>query len=157
MGLNYFNFTHKRARLSPAVLSVPILDELVAKPIRARLGGKLRIAISGGAPLAPAVGELFIAMGVPVLQGYGLTETSPMVTGNTLQHNQPSSVGIPLEGVELAIDDENQELLVRGPNVMLGYLKNDQATTEAVDEDGWFHTGDQAKIEDGYVLSLIHI
>jgi len=151
VGLNYFNFTHKRARLSPAVLSVPILDELVAKPIRAKLGGKLRIAISGGAPLAPAVGELFIAMGVPVLQGYGLTETSPMVTGNTLQHNQPSSVGIPLEGIELTIDDENQELLVRGPNVMLGYLKNDQATSSTIDADGWLRTGDQAKIEDGYV------
>ena len=151
VGLNYFNFTHKRTRLSPAVLSVPILDELVAKPIRARLGGKLRFAISGGAPLAPAVAELFIAMGVPILQGYGLTETSPMVTGNTLQHNQPRSVGIPFDDIELRIDDENNELLVRGPNVMLGYLKNDQATAETIDEEGWFHTGDQAKIEDGYV------
>ncbi len=151
VGLNYFHFTHKRARLSPAVLSVPILDELVAKPIRARFGGKLRFAISGGAPLPPAVGELFIAMGIPILQGYGLTETSPMVTGNTLEHNQPLSVGIPFEGIELAIDEENSELLVRGPNVMLGYLKNDKATSAAIDEDGWFHTGDQAKIEDGYV------
>lgn len=151
VGSNYFEFTQKRGPLSPAVLSMPIVDELVAKPIRKQLGGRLRFAISGGAPLSPAIAEMFIAMGINVLQGYGLTETSPMVSGNTLEHNFPESIGIPFDGIETAIDSDTKELLIRGPNVMLGYLKDDQATAAAIDEDGWFHTGDQAKVEHGFL------
>jgi long-chain acyl-CoA synthetase len=123
---------------------------LVGRKVRARLGGRLRVAISGGAPLPPPVARLFIGLGLNIIQGYGLTEASPVVCGNRLDDNEPASVGTPLDGVEVRLG-ENSELLVRGPNVMQGYWHNRDATDAAIDEDGWLHTGDQARIEHGRI------
>jgi long-chain acyl-CoA synthetase len=110
----------------------------------------LQVAISGGAALAPEISRVFVGLGVPILQGYGLTEASPVVTVNHLDNNIPSSIGIPLPGVNVRIGD-NDELLVKGPNVMLGFWNNESATAEVMDSDGWLHTGDKARIEGEHV------
>lgn len=115
-----------------------------------KLGGRLRIAVSGGAALPFPVARLFIGLGVPILQGYGLTETSPVLSVNLPEDNEPASVGVPLRGTELRIG-ENDELLARGPGVMLGYWNNHVATAQMIDADGWLHTGDQARIDNGHV------
>ena len=127
-----------------------ILKTLVAKKITAKLGGRLRLAICGGAPIAPDVAKTFIGLGVNLIQGYGLTETSPIVSGNPVQNNEPASVGVAMPGVEVKIGDE-EELLVRSPSNMLGYWNNPEATKEMIDSDGWLHTGDKAKIEDDHI------
>jgi long-chain acyl-CoA synthetase len=123
----------------------------VARKIQEKLGGRLRIAVSGGAPLSPEIAKVFIGLGIPILQGYGLTETSPIITANTHEQNLPASVGKPFPGIELKIN-EHEELLCRAPNVMMGYWNNRSATSEAIDSEGWLHTGDKAKIEDGFVF-----
>jgi long-chain acyl-CoA synthetase len=128
-----------------ANLPWPLLRRLVADQILARFGGRLRLAISGGAPLSPTLARSFIGLGVPLLQGYGLTEAAPIVSGNLTEDNVPDSVGVPLPGVEIKLAGQD-ELLVRGPNVMLGYWNRPQDTREAIDADGWLHTGDQARI-----------
>ena len=128
-----------------ANLPWPLLRRLVADKLLARFGGRLRLAISGGAPLSPRLARCFIGLGVPLLQGYGLTEAAPIVSGNQIEDNVPDSVGVPLPGVEIKLAGQD-ELLVRGPNVMLGYWNRPQDTREAIDADGWLHTGDQARI-----------
>ncbi len=125
----------------------PLLNKLVAAKIKAKLGGRLRVAVSGGAPLSPEIAEVFIGLGIPVLQGYGLTETSPNISVNPLEDNLPASVGVPLRNVEVCIG-ENDELLVKSPGVMLGYWNNHAATARMIDADGWLHTGDQARIDE---------
>ncbi|MEO8155461.1 MAG: long-chain fatty acid--CoA ligase [Rhizobacter sp.] len=131
----------------------PLLDHLVAKPLRERFGGRVRAAVSGGAALSGVVARCFLGLGLPVLQGYGMTETSPVVTSNTPEHNDPSTVGTLLSGVEVKLGD-NQELLVRGPNVMKGYWKRPEDTARTMLPDGWLRTGDQAGIEHGRVRIL---
>jgi len=128
-----------------------ILNSLVAKKVMAKLGGRLRIAICGGAPLSPSVAKTFIGLGLNLYQGYGLTETSPVIGVNTKARNEPASVGPALENVEIKIG-ENDELLTRGPCVMLGYWHNKKATDEMIDKDGWLHTGDKARIDDGLIF-----
>ena len=128
-----------------ANLPWPLLRRLVADKLLARFGGRLRLAISGGAPLSPKLARSFIGLGMPLLQGYGLTEAAPIVSGNLVEDNVPDSVGVPLPGVEIKLAGQD-ELLVRGPNVMLGYWNRPQDTREAIDADGWLHTGDQARI-----------
>jgi long-chain acyl-CoA synthetase len=128
----------------------PLLDRLVAQKVRARMGGQLRIAVSGGAALPFAVARTMIGLGLTITQGYGLTETSPVISGNPLEDNDPTSVGVPLRGVELRIGD-NDELLVKTPGMMLGYWNNHTATAEMIDADGWLHTGDQARIENNHI------
>jgi long-chain acyl-CoA synthetase len=128
----------------------PLLRRLVADKILSHLGGRLRLALSGGAPLPPKLSHCFIGLGMPLLQGYGLTEAAPIVTGNRSEDNVPESVGVPLPGLEIKLGDKG-ELLVRGPNVMLGYWNRPGDTAEAIDAGGWLHTGDQARIEDGRV------
>jgi long-chain acyl-CoA synthetase len=128
----------------------PVLWRLVADKILARLGGRLRVAVTGGAPMSEPIARCFLGLGVPLLQGYGLTETAPVVSANTLEDNVPESVGRPLPGVELKLGAYD-ELLVRGPNVMLGYWKRPENTRHAIDDEGWLHTGDQARIEDSRV------
>jgi long-chain acyl-CoA synthetase len=133
-------------------LAWPALDPLVGATLRARFGGRLRIAVSGGAALAPAIARCFLGLGVTIIQGYGMTETSPIVCGNALEDNDPSTVGRPLRGVDVRLG-EMQELQVHGPNVMAGYWQRPEDTA-AVFVDGWLRTGDQAAIEDGRVRIL---
>jgi long-chain acyl-CoA synthetase len=128
-----------------------ILKTLVANKIMAKLGGRLRLAICGGAPLSADVAKVFIGLGLNLIQGYGLTETSPIISGNPADDNDPGSVGIPLPGVEINIGD-NDELLARSPSTMLGYWNNAEATSAMIDNDGWLHTGDKARIENRHIF-----
>lgn len=131
----------------------PLLSRLVAAKIMAKLGGRVRCAISGGAALPPKVARTFIALGLQLQQGYGLTEFSPVASVNKAEDNEPVSVGQPLQGVEVKIGDSD-ELLLRGPGRMLGYWNNHSATREAIDPEGWLHTGDRAKVERGHVYII---
>lgn len=129
----------------------PVLRRLVADRILARLGGRLRIAVSGGAPISPRLARCFIGLGLPLLQGYGLTEASPIVCANTLEDNVPESVGRPIPDVEVRLG-AHDELLVRGPNVMLGYWNDAAKTEQTIDETGWLRTGDIARTDaEGHV------
>lgn len=128
----------------------PLLKKLVAAKILAKLGGRLELAVSGGAALAPEIAKTFIGLGLTISQGYGLTETSPVVSTNKLQDNDPFSVGKCLSHIEVKLGDDD-ELLVKGRTVMLGYWDNDSATKEVIDTEGWFHTGDKAKIENDHI------
>lgn len=130
----------------------PLLDRLVGTTVRARFGGRLRVAVSGGAALPQPIAQCFLGLGLPLLQGYGMTETSPIVTANALNDNDPATIGRPLHGVEVRIG-ENRELQVRGRGVMRGYWKR-EADTAAAFVDGWLRTGDQAAIQDGRVRIL---
>lgn len=150
VGWRRFEHLQGRESWSPALLLYPVLNALVAKKVQAGFGGNLRFAICGGAALSPEVGKTFTGLGVLLLQGYGLTESSPVISVNTLDHNRPDTIGLPLRGVEIAIG-EDDELFARGSNVMMGYWNNEEATREAIDSEGWLHTGDQAAIEDGYI------
>lgn len=129
----------------------PLLQYLVARPFLARFGGRLRLAVSGGAPLSVTLSRCLVSLGLPLLQGYGLTEAAPVVSVNRLNDNVPESAGTPLPGIEVRLGEQN-ELLVRGPNVMLGYWNRPEETAKVIDADGWLHTGDQGRIEDGHVF-----
>ena len=133
-----------------ARLGWPLLDYFVARKLRAQFGGRLRFAITGGAPMALTVAKRFLSLGIEVLQGYGMTEASPVVSANAPGDNDPAAVGRPIPGVEVRIG-ANDELLVKGPNVMAGYLNRPEDTKRAI-EDGWLHTGDQAAIRDGRIV-----
>lgn len=132
-------------------LAWPFLHRLVAAPVLARFGGRLRLAVSGGGPLHPEISRCFIGLGLPLIQGYGLTEASPVLTANRMEDNIPASVGPPLPGIELRVGD-SEELLARGPGVMLGYWNRPDDTRGAVDAEGWLHTGDQAHLSDDHVF-----
>jgi long-chain acyl-CoA synthetase len=117
-----------------------LADRLVYSKIRANTGGHLRLVLSGGAPLSKALGEFFWAIGIPIYQGYGLTETSPVLTNN-YPHNRIGSSGKPITNVQIRIADDG-EILAKGPCVMQGYYKSPESTREVITEDGWFKTGD---------------
>lgn len=149
VAVGWSRFLHQQGRGPWRVshLLWPTLERLVASKVQARLGGRMRLAISGGAPLSAEIARFFIGLGVPLVQGYGLTETSPVVACNNLPQNIPASVGKVIPNVEARIGDDD-ELLVRGPGVMLGYWNNHTATAQMISADGWLHTGDQARIDE---------
>jgi len=149
-----------------------LAERLVFSTLHDKLGGRLRFAVSGGAALPRAIGEFFDAAGIPILEGYGLTETAPVLAANPSGAQRYGTVGHVLPGVTVGIRDLDTDALVaelsgadypssltsasgeivaRGPNVMRGYWNADEATDEAIDADGWYHTGDVGRFEDGYL------
>lgn len=128
-----------------------LFDRLVYGKLRAVLGGRVQYAVSGGAPLGDKLGHFFRGIGVPVLEGYGLTETTAAVAVNLPDDIRIGTVGRPLPGVTVGVADDG-ELLFKGGQVMQGYWKNDEATAAAIDADGWFHTGDLGEFDvDGFI------
>jgi len=131
-----------------------ILDHLVNAKLREKMGGNLRLFVSGGAALSPAIARFLLAADITVLPGYGLTETSPVLSVNTLRHIRPESVGRALPGVEVRQAPDG-ELLVRGPMVMQGYWKRPDETREVLEEDGWLHTGDIVEIDKECYIRIV--
>ncbi len=152
VGWRRFQFDQGRGKRSLLFLLWPLLEKIVASKILAKLGGRMRCAICGGAALNSEVSHLFLSLGLPLIQGYGLTETSPVVCVNSVRDNIPNSIGCALHGVEIRIA-ENDELQTRSECVMQGYWRNEEATAETMAEEGWLRTGDQARIdpENGHV------
>jgi long-chain acyl-CoA synthetase len=146
--VGYSRFEHEQGRGGWHLqhLLWPLLKPLVADKLQARLGGRLRLAVAGGAALSADSARTFIGLGVPIIHGYGLTETSPVISVNRVENNLPSSVGEPLMGVEARVG-ESDGLEVRGGNVMQGYWNNEEATNAMFTTDGWLKTGDVVKID----------
>ncbi len=149
VAIGWAKFEHEQGRgpWKASFLLWPIFNRLVAAKVMARLGGRLRAAVSGGAALSPEIAKLFIGLGLPILQGYGLTETSPVVSTNRLDDNVPASIGKVIPGVQVKLGDKDA-LLVKGPNVMLGYWNLPDATKAMFTADGWLNTGDIARFDD---------
>ena len=150
VGWRRFEAAQGRGGAGLGSLFWPLLDKLVASKVRGRLGGRMRMIVSGGAALPVRVARTFVGLGLRLLQGYGLTEAAPIVSVNLPERNDPASVGVALRGIEVRIGADD-ELLVRSPGVMLGYWNNHAATAAAIDSDGWLHTGDQARIENDFI------
>ncbi len=151
--VGWMDFERRQGRRGwhPLLLFWPWLRRKVAQPVLDRLGGRLRAAVSGGAAMPFEVARLFIGLELPLVQGYGLTETSPVIAVNPLEDNRPDSVGIPLRGIQVRIGADD-ELQVKGPCNMLGYWNNHVATARMFTSDSWLRTGDQARIEDRHVF-----
>ncbi len=152
--LGWRRFEAAQHQISPGLtarLLGPILKQYVSLPVLAAFGGRLRVAISGGAPLDQDVAQLLIGLGLPLTEGYGLTEAAPVVAANGLDNNMPGSVGHPLQGIEVRLTPEG-ELRVRSPSMMTGYWKEADATARALDWAGWLSTGDVAEIKDGRIF-----
>ena len=146
------NRRYRGERVSPwLALKCAVYDKLVAKKFRDAAGGRLRIIVSGGASLDKQIAKMLFVVGFNVFEGYGMTEASPVIACSPADGIRIGTVGTPLEGVEVKIG-ESDEILIRGPNVMKGYLGRPEETAEALDSDGWLHSGDQGKLDaDGYL------
>ena len=149
IGWRRFEASQGRRRADGVIDAIlwPLLKRMVAQKVLRRLGGKVRLAVTGGAPLHERIGRLFIGLGLPLLQGYGLTECSPVVSANSIENNLPASVGPPLPDVEVRIGSDS-ELLVRCLGIMKGYWNQPASTAEVIDENGWLHTGDVVEIKE---------
>lgn len=132
----------------------PIIERLVSKTLLNQFGGQLRIAISGGAALNSKVAKAFCGLGLPIIQGYGMTESSPIIAGNSLSYNHPSTVGKPLPQTQVRLGEDN-EIQVSSPSVMKGYWNRPQATREAFTEDGWLKTGDVGEFDSEGFLRIV--
>ncbi|MDD5285005.1 MAG: long-chain fatty acid--CoA ligase [Desulfuromonadaceae bacterium] len=131
-------------------LEYSLADRIIFSKIRAKFGGKMKLFCSGGAPLDRTINEFFWVIGIPIFEGYGLTETSPALSFNNFEHIRFGSVGVALNKTEFKIAEDG-EILVKGPQVMLGYYNDPAATAEAF-QNGWFKTGDIGHIEDGFII-----
>lgn len=134
-------------------LRLAIAEKLVFNKWRAATGGNVEWIISGGAALNSEITNVFAASGINILQGYGLTETSPVITFNRPERNRAGTVGEPIPGVEVAIAEDG-EIITRGPHIMVGYYENPEKTAEVIDDDGWFHTGDIGEFTDDGFLKI---
>ncbi len=147
-------FRALRSRQGAHPLAQWFYEVLVFKTIKAKLGGSLRFVVSGGASLDRKIAKFFQTIGLPILEGYGLTETAPVVAVNRLTQTKIGTVGLLLPGVEVTIDKEKQ-ILIRGRNVMKGYYNNEVATQEAIDSEGWFHSGDMGFMDSEGYLTVV--
>ena len=141
-GKRYAELVDRREPVLPPLLELQqaVASRLVFSKWREGVGGRLRFFVSGGAPLSPALSYAFLAAGIPILQGYGMTETC-VTSANRPEDNKVGSIGLPFPGIEMKLD-ESGEILVRGPNVMRGYYERPRETAEVLDAEGWFKTGD---------------
>jgi long-chain acyl-CoA synthetase len=132
----------RRGRMTAGLrIKHALADRLVYSKLRERTGGRIRFFVSGGAALPRELGEFFEAVGIIIIEGYGLTETSPVLTANRLDDYRFGTVGKTIPGVEIKIAEDG-EILAKGPNIMLGYYNDPASTKDVIDQDGWFHTGD---------------
>jgi long-chain acyl-CoA synthetase len=131
-----------------------LADKLIYSKLRAKFGGQLRMFVSGGAPLASSTNNFFESLGFPMIEGYGLTETAPVIACNRLEQRKAGSVGLAVAGMQVCLGDDN-ELLVKGDNVMEGYYNNQAATDEIIDSEGWLHTGDIASIDETGFIYIV--
>jgi len=152
VGKDYTNIKH--ANLKPSFLlssKYMLADKLIYSKVRQKLGGRIKFFISGGAPLSSNIAEFFAGIGITILEGYGLTETSPVLTSNTPDKIRFGYVGTSLYNVDIKIADDG-EILAKGPNIMMGYYNDKEGTGEVIDQDGWFHTGDIGEMDkDGFL------
>ena len=141
VGKEYARQRHQNSVSPLTRIQVALADRLVFSKLKERTGGRIRFFVSGGAALSKDIGEFFEAVGIMIVEGYGLTETSPVLTRNRVDDYKFGTVGKPIPGAEIKLAEDG-EILAKGSNIMAGYFHNPQATAEVIDSDGWFHTGD---------------